>query len=54
MQKKILHFKVESSGRKCGVMEAMLFLTKNNKRLFENAIFAVVLNFLFVLYNANQ
>ena len=31
-----------------------LFLAKNNERLLENAIFAVVLNFLFVLYNTNQ
>lgn len=27
----------------------MLFLTKNNEHMLENAIFAVVLNFLFVL-----
>lgn len=32
----------------------MLFLAKKNKRLFKNAIFAVVLNFLFVLYNTNK
>ena len=28
----------------------MLFLTKNNEYMLENAIFAVVLNFSFVLY----
>lgn len=32
----------------------MLFLTKNNERLLENTIFAVVLNFLFVLIEGKQ